>query len=300
MDINTSNNCKPCILVPIDYSGYSLLACRFAALIAKRSNSTLLLFHAFYSPAFDLIELSGGVQTQKQLKQDVTKKLLENEEEEIAKFITGIFKQPELQGLSNEDIQYKLEAGLAKDEILKIADTIQPWMVVMGTHGVNNKTNSLLGSITEVAIKKLKVPVLAIPENYQFTGDDSIDRILYLTEFDESDFLSIKKLMNFSTLFNMTIHCVHVGSKDEQWDYVKMEGLKDYFKMAYNERKVECKAISGKHELVHAIDEYSNSNKINIISLTHHKRRLIDKLLKPGITTKLFYNSKLPLLVFHS
>ena len=48
----------------------------------------------------------------------------------------------------------------------------------MGTRGADKKTSSILGSITEVAIKRLSVPVLAIPEDYKFIGEEKMNLIL--------------------------------------------------------------------------------------------------------------------------
>ena len=59
------------ILVPVDYSECSVLACRYAVQIACILGAEIKLVHTYYSPAFDLIELSGAVQTQTQLKEEV-------------------------------------------------------------------------------------------------------------------------------------------------------------------------------------------------------------------------------------
>lgn len=291
---------KSTVLVPIDYSEYSKLACRYAAKIANKSNSDICLFHSFYSPAFDLIELSGGVQTQNQLKIDVTEKLLENETIEMKKFIGSLGEFPEFEKFDKKRIRFELRPGLAKDEILRISTDINPFMVVMGTHEADQKSTSILGSITESAIKKLNVPVLAIPENYKFVGEENLQKIVYLTNFDESDFASIKKLMRFTRLFDMSIHCIHIGPKNDKWENLKMEGLKEYFHKVYENEMVECHILDNKPDILHAIDKYVTESGINIISLTHKKRKLIEKVFKPSVAKKVFYHSEIPLMVFHS
>lgn len=295
----SGDSAKGTILVPVDYSGYSTLACRYAAKIAKSSNSKLCLFHAFYSPAFDLIELTGGLQTQQQLRADVTEQLIENENEDMRKYIESLQQFPEFESIQREDITFELKAGLAKDEILIMANNIIPEVVVMGTRGADKKTVSILGSITEVSIRKLNVPVLAIPEDYKFIGPQNLNRIVYLTDFDESDFVSIKKLMRFTQFLNLSIHCIHIGPRKDKWEILKMEGLKDYFQKAYHKESVECHVLDNKPDLLQALDKYVLENKINIISLTHRKRNLLDKILKPSVTKKIFYHTQIPLLVFH-
>lgn len=297
---NPEKKNKTTVLVPVDYSDYSKQACRYAAKIANKSGSDIYLFHSFYSPAFDLIELTGGVQTQQQLRTDVTEKLLETETEEMEKFVSSLADFPEFNNIAKDQMYYELKAGLARDEIQNISAKIKPFMVVMGTRGADKKSTSILGSITEFAIKKLKVPVLAIPENYKFVGEENLQKIVYLTNFDETDFVSITKLMRFTKLFNMTIHCIHIGSKTDKWESLKMEGLKEYFHKAYENEKVVCHMIENKPDLLHTLDSYVSQNGINIISLTHKKRSLIEKVFKPSVAKKVFYHSEIPLLVFHS
>jgi nucleotide-binding universal stress UspA family protein len=293
-------NEKGTILVPVDYSHYSTVACRYAANIARISGNKLCLFHAFYSPAFDLIELTGGLQTQQQLRADVTQKLIENENDDMHKYIGDLYQFPEFSQLDKYQVIYEIKAGLAKDEILSIASEITPEMVIMGTRGADKKNTPLLGSITETSIRKLKVPVLAIPENYQFSDKKNTDRLIYLTDFDESDFLSIKKLMRFAQYSKTEIHCIHIGPRSDKWEILKMEGLKDYFQKVYHKEFVECHILDNKPDLLQSLDKYVQENKINMISLTHRQRNLLDKILKPSLTKKIFYHSHIPLLVFHS
>ena len=296
---NTRSEKDNIILVPVDYSGSSILACRYAAKIAKKTGSRLLLFHAFYSPAFDLIELTGGLQTQQQLRTDVNEKLFESETEDMKEFI-GILKKHQEFKLYEKKIDFNIKSGLAKDEILLLAEDIKPFMVVMGTKGADKKSSSILGSITENCIRKLKVPVLAVPENYKFVGEEKLKDIIYLTNFDESDFLSIKKLMSFTKYFDLSIHCVHIGSLSDKWETLKMDGLMDYFHKVYKHERVESIILEDKPDLLQSIDDYVSKNKINIISLTHRKRNLLEKVLKADVTRKIFYYSEVPLLVFHS
>jgi nucleotide-binding universal stress UspA family protein len=291
---------KGVILVPVDYSEYSTQACRYAAKIARKSGFKICFFHAFYSPAFDLIELSGGLQTQQQLRAEVTEKLIENENDDMRKYIDKLYEFPEFKDIDPDRISCEIKAGLAKDEIISLANEIKPEMVVMGTRGADKKTSSIFGSITEVSIKRLSVPVLAIPEDYKFIGDENLRRVVYLTDFDESDFMSIKKLMQFTKLFNMSIHCIHIGPRNDKWEMLKMDGLKDYFQKIYHESSVECHILENKPDLLQAIDKYVKDNEINLISLTHKKRNLLEKIFKHSVTKKIFYHTEIPLLVFHS
>jgi nucleotide-binding universal stress UspA family protein len=288
------------LLVPVDYSEYSNLASRYALKIAHKAKADIYFFHASYSPAFDLIELTGNPLVQKNLMENVTSSLSAGEKERLEKFIHSLSKLHESKGVQPDKIHSEIRYGLAEEEIISFAEEIEPDLVIMGTRGKDKKENSLLGSITESVIKKLRYPVLAIPENYTFIGKKNLKKIAYLTDIDESDFLSIKKLMDFTNLMGMTIHCLHIGNTFDDRDNVKMEGLKNYFKNVNYKTKVECKILSPQEKMLDAIDDYIQENGINMISLTSRKRNIIEKFFRPNLTTKLFYHTNIPLLVFHS
>ena len=288
------------ILVPVDYSEYSLLACRYALKIAHKTNAAITIFHSFYSPAYDLISLTGNKSTQEKLRDEVTMKLMEQETNNIDSFYDTLIKQKEWKGFPASHIGKVVKPGLAKDEIQKFSDVYEPDLVIMGTRGKDKRENSILGSNTEIVIKKLKYPVIAVPEGYTFIGPNQLKKLLFLTDYDESDFMSIKKLMGFARLMNLSIYCLHVGSKNGKSEKLKMDGLKEYFRKAYEEIDVHCELLSGKDNILNAIDEYINNNTINIISLTTRKRNLLEKVIKPSHNHRLFYQSNIPFMVFHS
>ena len=287
------------ILVPVDYSDYSKNACRYAIKIAGESKAEILLLHAYYSPAFDLIEMAGSGQTQLELRADVISNLEENEKETIENFLEEIDTYLKASHVPKNKISYKILPGIAEDTILSLSEEYEPDLVVMGTRGKDKRANSLIGSVTEVVIKKIHFPVLTVPENYTFIGLENVRNLLYLTNFDESDFISIRKLMKFTKPLKLKIFCIHISDREEKWDMVKMNGLKDYFKTAYGQTPVECGYIINKN-LLEEIDQFVREREIKIISLTTRRRNLINQLFKPSLTQKLFYNTSIPLLIFHT
>lgn len=297
---NSSSQSFNKILVPIDYSECSVLAIRYAAIVALNSNATLYLYHVFYSPAYDLIGLTGNKETQEQLRIKVTEKLIVSEQKELNEFVNKVVQEEEPKKLGKENIEWYLEPGMPKDKIFEAVNRFQIDLVVMGTRGVDKKSASLLGSVTEIVLRKLKIPIITIPENVDLEKEKVIDRMVYLTDFDESDFFSISYLTHFIKLLKLEIHCVHIGSKSDNWDELKMNGLKQYFKNVYGVDTTICQILDKKGSIVEALDKYVIENNINLISLTTKKRKLYDKVFKPNLTLKLFYHTNIPLMIFHS
>jgi nucleotide-binding universal stress UspA family protein len=286
------------ILVPVDYSECSRFACRFAIKIACKLGAEIKLFHTYYSPAFDLIELAGAVQTQSQLREEVTTNLEESEKETIESFLKSLRDFVTECGMPAVRFSYEIAPGVPEDEIVRYSESYMPDIIIMGTKGKGTGMGSIMGSVTASVINRIAFPILAIPEKYTFVGEKNVKNVLYVTDFDESDFLTLKSLMNLTDQLDLDIHCVHIGDDPDSWDKVKMEGLMEYFRKSYGKTQVTYNFISQKN-LLDDLDQLIREKNINILSLTAHRQSIVDKLFKPNRTRKLFYHTSIPLLVFH-
>lgn len=286
------------ILVPVDYSECSKFACRFAIKIACKVGADIKLFHTYYSPAFDLIELAGAVQTQSQLREEVTTNLEDSEKETMEGFIQGLREYVRENCLPAIKFSYDITPGVPEDEIIRFSDNYVPDLIIMGTKGKGTGMGAIMGSVTASVVNRIAYPLLAIPEKYTFVGEKNVKNLLYVTDFDESDFLTLKSLILLTDQLDLDIHCVHIGDDPKSWDKVRMEGLMDYFRKAYGKTQVSYSFISQKN-LLYDLDELIRHKSINILSLTAHRQTIVDKLFKPNITKKLFYHTSIPLLVFH-
>ena len=285
------------ILVPVDYSDCSRFACRYAIKIACKLGAEIRLFHTYYSPAFDLIELAGAVQTQSQLREEVTVNLEETEKETLESFVKSLKDYIQECGYPQVKMSYHIMPGVPEDEIIHYCGTYEPDIVVMGTKGKGTGVGSIIGSVTAAVINRIKFPVLAVPEKYTFIGEENIKNIMYVTDFDETDFHTLKRLISITDQMNLNIHCVHIGDPDS-WGKVKMEGLMKYFADVYGKSHATYSFVNQK-SLLDDLDNLIRERSINILSLTAHRQKIFDKLFRKNITKKLFYHTSIPLLVFH-
>jgi nucleotide-binding universal stress UspA family protein len=297
-DVPAGDNNIKRILVPVDYSECSRFACRFAIKISCKLGAEVKLFHTYYSPAFDLIELAGAVQTQSQLREEVTTNLEDSEKETIESFIQSLKDYVKESCLPAVQFSYEITPGVPEDEIIRFSESYVPDLIIMGTKGKGTGVGSIMGSVTASVINRIAYPLLAIPEKYTFIGEKNVKNLLYVTDFDESDFLTLKSLINLADQLDLDIQCVHIGDDPKSWDKVKMEGLMEYFRKSYGKTQVSYSFISQK-SLLDDLDQLIRDKNINILSLTAHRQNIVDKLFKPNITKKLFYHTSIPLLVFH-
>jgi nucleotide-binding universal stress UspA family protein len=299
-DINNSVTDQPGlkkILVPVDYSDCSVFACRYALKIACKMGAEIRLFHTYYSPAFDLIEMASAVQTQTQLKEEALTNLEISEKETAENFIKTLKDYINECRLPDTNISYEVKPGVPEDEIKRYSEWFEPDMVIMGTHGKGSGMSSIMGSVTAAVIGKIDFPVLAVPEKYKFIGQSNVKNIMYVTDFDESDFLSIRTLIRLTEVLGLDIFCVHIGDDTKSWDTIRMEGLMEYFRKSYGKTQVNYSFVSQKN-LLEDLDRLIQEKNINILSVTSHRRNIMEKLFRTNMTKKLFYHTSIPLLVY--
>ena len=285
------------ILVPVDYSECSQLACRYAFQLASIIHAEIHLFHTFYSPAFDLVELTSSKKERQRIKKQIYQSEKEKEEVQFKAFyesVMGAFSGD----VSTFNVNHTLQPGIPTIEIIDFSEDYLPDLIVMGTKG-RNKETAILGSVTEKIIHRSDYPVLTIPEDYIFVGLNKVNSVLFVTSTDESDFESMRKLMLLTEPYHLKINYLHICKDPESHkEILKLEGIKKYFSEVYRDYNIEFFTADNKDILVQ-IDELVLEKQIKIIAISRKKRGLISKLFKSSLTKRLFYHTTVPLLVFH-
>ncbi len=287
------------ILVPVDFSDHSKNACLFALNLAREFEADLKILHVYYAPIVDLVPITDAYSIQ--IDMDINLREMEARARKgLVTFVGEIRQEAKKLGAEGVKIGYSLREGIVEDEIARVAKDYKPGIIVLGTKGKGEKQSDIIGSVVYRVLDRTRVPVLAIPVKSAYEADSKVRNIVYATDFDDSDYVAIRRLINIVSAFNVKIHCIHV-SKDakKSWDDVKMENLKDYFKKVHKGLKVECHFIEGEN-IIQKVDDFSTSHQIDLFALTNRKRGLISRLFYPGITKKLIHQSRVPLLIFRA
>ena len=66
-------------------------------------------------------------------------------------------------GFSGERLRLEIHEGEATEIISRTVSTLGADLLVMGTHGRSGLLKSLIGSVTERALRSLSVDILAVP-----------------------------------------------------------------------------------------------------------------------------------------
>ncbi len=285
------------ILVPIDFSVQSEKACKMAVNVAGMLNIKLILIHCYINPLIHSIPFSDIYAYDSSLlaRMEYSE---ENANKDFQGFVTKIAKEIGKEKWKSVSPEFIIKSGYPEDDILAFAQKHHSQLIVMGSGG-KNAPYGTLGSIAADIMYNATMPVMIVPEDTSEETLDNFSNVLYATNFDEKDFLSLDKLMLLLKPFNIKLKCVHVGQPHgDGWDMARLEGMKDVLHEKYKGSEFHCHLIVGR-DILESLDKYMKEEKIDIISLTTHKRNMITRLFNPSLAKHMIFHTKTPLLIFH-
>lgn len=288
------------ILVPVDFSSYSRHAALFAMHYASHVGAEILLLHAYYAPDVHTIPYDDETFGFQGTLTEYLTGLRETARKETLAFMKALRKDAGESGPGKVKMDYFIVKGSLDDAVFYADESYAPDLIILGARGKDQRRNDPIGSMTARILEKASIPVLVIPEDTDITDFFERKKIIYATNFDEADFQAVKELMTLTAPFGMDILCTHFTSEEEsEEERVRMEGLLKYFKDSYPGVNVVCRIIRS-DEVVEGLNAFIVDHPVSAVSLTTHRRNLIEKLFFPSVAKKMFFHTRVPLLVFHS
>lgn len=287
------------ILVPVDFTTHSENAAYYALQIAASLKADIKLVNAYLDPM-------GTPQTylesySYQLNLDKVIREVEEETykslESMSKRLKGIISE---KGIKNVNVRFDLFKGNAVDVILGEIEEYNPALVIMGTRGNELEGLRSFGSVTSHLIQKAKIPVLAVPKDYDASYFTVPKRILYATNFDETDFIALRRLVSFVNPFNAKIYCVHAALEESHiLDEVQLRKIRNYLFDSMDEYNIECGLLETM-DVQQGLEDFIDEQNIDVLAVTTHQRNFITRLFTRSMTRKFLFHTRIPLLVFHS
>lgn len=292
-------NNKSIILLPIDFSDYSLKACEFGFNFAAINNAEVVLLHAYLPPSFTSMPIGDVINYDNHKDEDTIKKVLEKSKCELDKLCEIIDKKIEIGEWPNIKYKKVLKEGVPEEQIIEYAELYKPLSIVMGTRGKDQKDADLIGSVTAEIVERSRVPVFTIPENILLNKIEDIKNIAYSTNFEDKDLIAFEKLVSFLKPYRLKIHFIHYNNNEDNWAEIKLNGIKNYFQKHYSDMEFEYHLLDGE-DILSAYDKFIHENKIDVVSMTTHRRNLFTRLFNPSMARKMVFHTDTPMLVFHA
>ncbi len=271
------------IIVPTDFSDPSLKAIQYAAMLAKEENGKIILFHAVS------LHLSATVEEPQFYAAGELEKI-ENEQLQHLKF--QIQKR-------HPNVQFESisRTGFPVETIQDIARENKADLVVMGTRGANGIKGMLVGSNTASLIQQTEIPVLAVPEESEYSG---MKHIVFATNMQKDDIRCLNCIIRLFGVHSPNITLLHIEDghlRDPE------AALHTWFHndvipaVSYPHLFSECISET---DIVKTLDEYLRDNKVDLLVTATKKRNFIERIFDRSITKKLVFHTHVPLLALHA
>jgi nucleotide-binding universal stress UspA family protein len=263
------------IIVCTDFSDAADNAMHYAANLARRIHADIVLLHVYMIP-ITLSETPVVVISGEELKKNADDGLERCKRELLA---------------DNSGLQIRTESRLGDvlDELEEMSKEVNPYAVVMGTHGASGIEKVIFGSTTASVMRHLKRPVIAVPVGYKF---NDIKTIVLATDLKVKDH-ALGRMVEIIKGLNSTLYIIHVTNKDVEgknfpdsltqhlsflnpgYDYIKNDDVSD------------------------GIQKYVDEKNADLLLIFQHEYTFWEKMFQKQHTADLLYNITIPVLSIH-
>lgn len=265
------------ILVPTDFSQLSRFALKYAIKIANTLGGKVTVLHVITMTKAFRISMRDTIRS--------SENTTGQELEKLIKTVSEQYK-------TSHPIQYQVVRGrYFPSTLLREARRLRSGLVVMGTHGASGLTKAVLGSSTNSVIEVSHVPVLAVPEKADFKGFRNVVYATDLRHLKEE----LKVLIRYIEKFGSTIHLIHIVPPGNQVDVVEAEIESVLRNFPY---KNIVTLVLVDNDIDSAIDQYVEVSKADVLAMFTHELSFFEKVFDRGMTRKMAFHSRIPLLAF--
>lgn len=282
------------VLVPVDFSDQSLMACCFAFDYAASIGAEVYLLHVFFPPVYSsMLPFENEVNTIQEYRM-----VLDSVKEKMADLVGKINKMIENKELPDISFKDKIYEGVAEEEILHFASKKKSSLIVMGTRNKDPENKKVLGSVAAEVMERASTTVVAIPEDTPYLRFSGMKRIAFMTNLDKRDLISFDSLYDIVKVNGAEVILIHIADENNDWSKVKLSGFKQYLNDKYPDLKVEIKMMMDDGNLT-GIDNLIKEMGIDAISMTKYRRTLFSRMMTPSMTKRVFFKLDTPLIVFN-
>jgi len=274
------------ILAPTDFSKTARNAIKYAAEIAKRTKSKLILLHAYHPPvAMGINESPIILPLADDLEKDCMKRL----------------KRIRLDLITRHGRSLTIETvclnGLAVDVITDYAKDKKAELIVAGTHGADYLEEKILGSVTSELIRSSIIPVLSIAADVKFK---SLKKFVLATDYEPLEGENtLSALKDFAGLFKSHIYILNITHEDKSVPSVSqaVQGLKLERLLAGQDHSFHS-AVN--MDVVKGINAFVETHHMDMIVMFPHHRRFMQSLFKKRNSKAMAFHTETPLLTIHA
>jgi nucleotide-binding universal stress UspA family protein len=265
------------ILVPTDFSDDARNASYYAARLAEKLKASITLLHAYMLPT-PVSEVPYVM---------VNAEEMQKENEEIARA-----EAEKLQATFKISVNYIVRLGFPSDEIEAVIEDNKIDLVVMGMKG-KGKLEKIVGSTTTSTLKKIRIPLLIVPEKAAYK---EIRQVTYATDYTYSINSQIyQPLVELLKIFNANLNIVHVKKNTEEAKSQEISG-ETQLEPIFQGMPHQYQTITDT-DVKHGIESYLKDHPTDLLVMVAHEHSFWERIFGKSHTKQMVYHTHIPLLV---
>jgi nucleotide-binding universal stress UspA family protein len=267
------------IVVPFDFSSYSVAALKTAQRISAKAGSKIICITVIPSEIdWDLLSDEA-----KQKYPDLIEQKQEAMEV-LPDYIASIAP-------AKSPIETIFRIGVPNELILRIIDQSDADLVVLGAYGKEHVEGKFIGSTLQKVLRKAKCPVLAVKE--PLDGND-FRKLAFASRFDHQSKQVFEKIKPFLKLFKPSIHLLYINTPSNFMHSKQAEeGILNFKKG--NEEMNFHQEIYNHDEVEQGIIEFTEAQKIKwVVLISAHREK--NPAYQIGTTETILFKSELAIL----
>lgn len=273
------------ILCPTDFSECSLNAIEYATRLGEKYKADLILFHVLNREDYEKLSPSD---TEGKFQMDFVLEKLQNLQNAVIKEAVG-------NGLLS-CTSVAREGSIVK-ETLGYAAEVKANLIVMGTEGVNDFRENIIGSRASRIVEQSDWDILVVPRKVYFKAPR---KLVYASDYLEEDKIAIQKIVELAKFFDSEIDLVHISSTHKALDKSLHMTMVDEIEPFIKYDKVNFVLKSFRDDVALGLENYLQTAKGDILVTLSEKKSFFDQIFSKSLSKKMAYFITKPLWVIKS
>lgn len=275
------------ILVPVDFSKNSIEALKFAAVIARKNLSGIILLNIVQNPK--LIFITPYYGTPSPYITGSQRKLISDIKNNNARRLSGF---EDLPYMKNIPLSSKVIFGSSVySEIVLQAEESGADLIVMGSKGTTSLKKIFLGTNAERVIRLTSKPVIAFRGTHP---PKRISKIVFASGFTKEAYIAYPAIKAIINNFNAEVHLLNINSGKPGKSNSDIMNEISRFSKRFPGRYIS--AVRDSSEVDEGIAKYAGSVKAGMIVMGVYRKKGPSRLLGNRILEGILRLTTIPVL----
>lgn len=270
------------ILVPVDFSNRSEYAAKLAARIGKKTDCDIYLLHMVELPS-GIVDMGAGSNFSIPESMMYLRKVKEK--------ILAIKERYFSEGCN---VKYAIRFQDPYDGIRDYSKKIEADLIIMGSQGVSDFEEMIIGSNTEKIVRTSEIPVIVVKTD---ADKFKLKNLVFASDFKEDKKAAFQKFLKFADEFKSKIHLLKVNTpgkfessfdtREKIQNFISELELPKHTINVYNDTSV-----------VKGVTNFSREINADLIALSTHGRSGLSSLFNGSITKSVSKTVLRPVITF--